>query len=201
MDEIQNNIQMIIENLDVPSADKKDVIKKINFMYTQSKQLSVTDDLTRLFNRRHFDFEFNREFKRIKRYNNDLSIAILDIDFFKNINDTYGHLCGDYILKEVAYIIKDNFRQTDIVCRYGGEEFAVILTETPKETANIPLERLRKRIEGNDFFYKNQKIKLTVSIGVTSDTDCDTSDEMFDKADKALYKAKSSGRNCVKIAE
>ena len=149
LDEIQSNIQSIIENLDVPDANKTEVIKKINFMYTQSKQLTVTDNLTKLFNRRHFDFEFEREFKRAKRYNNALSVAIIDIDFFKNINDTYGHLCGDYVLKEVAFIIKDNFRQTDVVCRYGGEEFAIILTETPENTSVIPLERLRKRIENN----------------------------------------------------
>ena len=197
LDEIQNNIQTIIENLDVPDADKTEVIKKINFMYTQSKQLSFTDNLTNLFNRRHFDFEFEREFKRAKRYNNDLSVAIVDIDFFKKINDTYGHLCGDYILKEIAFIIKDNFRQTDIVCRYGGEEFAIILTETPENSACIPLERLRKRIENNKFIYKGQELKFTVSIGVTSNTACDNPFDMFEQADKALYQAKNSGRNLV----
>ena len=197
LDEIQNNIQTIIENLDVPDADKTEVIKKINFMYTQSKQLSFTDNLTKLFNRRHFDFEFEREFKRAKRYNNDLSVAIVDIDFFKKINDTYGHLCGDYILKEIAFIIKDNFRQTDIVCRYGGEEFAIILTETPENSACIPLERLRKRIENNKFIYKGQELKFTVSIVVTSNTACDNPFDMFEQADKALYQAKNSGRNLV----
>lgn len=199
LDEIQSNIQMIIENLDVSTVDKKDVIKKLNFMYTQTKQLTVTDNLTRLFNRRHFDFEFNREFKRAKRYKNDLSVAIADIDFFKNINDTYGHLCGDYVLKEVAFIIQDNFRQTDIVCRYGGEEFAIILTETSKNNALIPLERLRKRIENNNFVFKGQKIHLTLSIGFTSDTELNSTEDMFDKADKALYSAKHQGRNRVEF--
>ena len=175
----------------------KEVIKKINFMYTQTKQLTVTDNLTKLFNRRHFDFEFEREFKRAKRYKNDLSVAIVDIDYFKSINDTYGHLCGDYILREVAFIIKDNFRQTDIVCRYGGEEFSIILTETPKETSAIPLERLRKRIEQNKFIYKGQQINLTVSVGVTSETDVENQYSMFEQADKALYRAKSNGRNRV----
>ncbi len=198
LDEIQSNIQTIIENLDVPDANKAEVIKKINFMYTQTKQLTVTDNLTQLFNRRHFDFEFDREFKRAKRYKNELSVAIIDIDFFKQINDTYGHLCGDFILKEVAYIIKDNFRQTDIVCRYGGEEFAVILTETPEETSAVPLERLRNRIENNKFYYKGQPINLTVSIGVTSNTDFQNPFDMFEEADKALYEAKSNGRNMVR---
>lgn len=201
LDEIQSNIQTIIENLDVPDANKAEVIKKINFMYTQTKQLTVTDNLTRLFNRRHFDFEFSREFKRAKRYKNDLSIAIVDIDFFKQINDKYGHLCGDFILKETAYIIKENFRQTDVVCRYGGEEFGIILTETPKDTACVPLERLRKKIENNKFLYKGQVINLTVSIGVSSNTDLETEAEMFEEADKALYKAKAGGRNLIVKSE
>ncbi len=201
LDEIQTNIQNIIENFDIPDANKTEVIKKINFMYTQTRQMSMTDPLTRLFNRRHFETEFEREFKRTKRYNNNLSFAIIDIDFFKKINDTYGHSCGDFILKEAAYIIKENFRQTDGVFRYGGEEFAIILTETPKETAQIPLERLRKKIENYDFYFKEQKIKVTVSIGVTSNTVFETASEMFDDADKALYKAKEQGRNRTVSAE
>ena len=149
LDEIQSNIQNIIENFDIPDANKMDVINKINFMYTQTKQMSVRDPLTKLFNRRHFETELEREYKRAKRYKNDLSLAIIDIDFFKRINDTYGHSCGDYILKEVAYIMNQNFRQTDTIFRYGGEEFVVLLTETPASTACVPLERLRKRIEEN----------------------------------------------------
>ena len=195
LDEIQNNIQNIIENFDIPDANKMEVIKKINFMYTHTKQMSITDTLTRLFNRRHFENEFEREFKRSKRYNTDLSIAIIDIDFFKNINDTYGHSCGDYVLKEVAFLITQNFRQTDILFRYGGEEFVVILTETSHETACVPLERLRKRIENNKFLFNNQEIKVTISIGVTSKTDFEKAQDMFDLADKALYEAKNSGRN------
>lgn len=195
LDEIQINIQNIIENFDIPDANKMDVIKKINYMYTQTKQLSMIDPLTKLFNRRHFDEEFEREYKRAKRYKNDLSIAVIDIDFFKKINDTYGHSCGDYILKEIAYIMKDNFRQTDTIFRYGGEEFVVILTETSQKTAYVPMERLRKRIENNCFNFKNQQIKVTISIGISSKTDFEKASEMFDNADKALYKAKESGRN------
>lgn len=197
LDEIQNNIQNIIENFDIPDANKMEVIKKINFMYSQTKHMTLTDALTKLFNRRHFDAEFEKEFKRAKRYNNNLSIAIIDIDFFKNINDTYGHLCGDYVLQECAYILKNNFRQTDSIFRYGGEEFAVILTETPAETACIPLERLRKKIENYNFVYNNKNLKITVSIGVSSKTSFETCDKMFEDADKALYNAKNSGRNIV----
>ena len=195
LDEIQNNIQSIIENFDIPDANKMEVIKKINFMYTHTKQMSITDNLTKMFNRRHFENEFEREFRRSKRYKTDLSIAVIDIDLFKKINDTYGHSCGDYVLREVAFLMKNNFRQTDILFRYGGEEFVVILTETPHETACVPLERLRKRIENNKFLFNNQEIKVTISIGTTSKTDFEKAQNMFDLADKALYEAKNNGRN------
>lgn len=199
LDEIQLNIQNIIENFDIPDDNKLDVIKKINFMYSQTKQMSLTDPLTKLFNRRHFEAEFEREFKRAKRYNNPLSIAVADIDFFKQINDNYGHLCGDYVLKEIAYLISNNFRQTDLIFRYGGEEFVVVLTETSGKNALIPLERLRKAIEDHKFRFNNQDIKITLSIGVSSNTDCKSTQEMFEYADKALYSAKNNGRNQIGV--
>ena len=201
LDEIQANIQDIIQSFDIPDDNKLDVIKKINFMYTQTKHLSETDALTRLYNRRHFENNFEREFARSKRYGSPLSVAIIDIDFFKKINDTYGHLCGDYVLKEVAYKMVNNFRQTDFVFRYGGEEFAVILTETPLPNAEIPLERLRSQIENSTFLFNGEKINVTVSVGVCSNVDCENAWEMFEKADKVLYEAKNSGRNRVKSVE
>ncbi len=197
LDEIQLNIQNIIENFDIPTANKIDVIKKINFMYTQTKQMSFTDPLTNLFNRRHFQVEFEREFKRAKRYNSPLSVAVADIDFFKRINDNYGHSCGDYVLKEIAYLIKNNFRQTDMIFRYGGEEFVIILTETAGENALVPLERLRETVENHDFKYHDKSLKITLSIGVTSNLEFETSAEMFDEADSKLYQAKNNGRNQV----
>lgn len=200
LDKIQENIQDIIKSFDIPDDNKMDVIKKINFMYTQTKHLSEIDALTRLYNRRHFENNFEREFARSKRYGSPLSVAIIDIDFFKKINDTYGHLCGDYVLKEVAYNMVNNFRQTDFVFRYGGEEFAVILTETPDENAKVPLERLRKLIENTKFSFNGENIKVTVSIGVNSNINCDNAWNMFEVADKALYEAKGSGRNQVRSA-
>ena len=194
MEKIQKNIEEIITNFPVPEDNKLDVIKKINFMYSRTRYLSLTDALTGLYNRRHFDNTVEREFLRSKRYGGDLTIAIIDIDFFKKINDTYGHLCGDYVLKEVAYLISDNFRKTDLVFRYGGEEFVALLTETSLESAKIPLERLRKKIENSDFIYAGQKINVTVSIGA-SVNNAETVAEFLDNADKALYKAKNAGRN------
>lgn len=196
MDKIQHNIEEIITSFPISEDNKLDVIKKINFMYSHTRYLSLTDALTGLYNRRHFDNSVEREFLRSKRYGGDFTLAIIDIDFFKKINDTYGHLCGDYVLKEVAYLILDNFRKTDIVFRYGGEEFVVILTETSSASALIPMERLRKTIESYDFRYQNTHIKVTISAGAASNSS-ETVNEILQNADKALYEAKSSGRNRV----
>ncbi len=198
LDEIQRNIQNIIESFDIPDDNKFDVIRKINFMYTQTKQLSITDALTNLYNRRYFETVFAREFARAKRYNSDLSLVIVDIDWFKKINDTYGHLCGDYVLKELSWLMTENFRQTDIIFRYGGEEFVILLTETPSETAGIPVERLRKAVQENKFRYKGNDLNITISAGISSNKDVTGDGEMFENADTALYKAKEEGRNCIR---
>lgn len=198
LDEIQLNIEEIIKGFPISETNKMDVIKKINFMYSHTKHLSVTDPLTGLYNRRHFDNMIEREFLRAQRYSNDLSVAVIDVDFFKKVNDTYGHLCGDYVLKEVAYLTLQTFRKTDMVFRYGGEEILVILTETPLEKAIIPLERLRKAIENYPFNYDNNDIHVTVSIGVESlNENVGCFEELIDNADKALYYAKENGRNQV----
>lgn len=198
LDEIQKNIEEIISNFPVPESNKLDVIKKINFMYSHTRHLSLTDPLTGLYNRRHLDTNLEREFLRAQRYKSNLSIAVIDIDFFKKINDTYGHLCGDYVLKEVAYMMLDTLRKTDLVFRYGGEEFVAILTETPLDKAVIPLERLRQAIEAYPFTYHGNEFQVTVSIGVNStDSEAETAGEFLDGADRALYSAKNTGRNRV----
>ena len=200
LDEIQKNIEDIILNFDIPEGNKIDVIKKINFMYSQTRFLSVTDSLTGLYNRRHFEDTLEREFLRASRYKNNLSFAIIDVDFFKKVNDTYGHSAGDFVLKEVAYLILQNLRKTDMVFRYGGEEFTVIITETPKEKAIVPLERLRKAVEEYPFSYNSQNINITISIGISEVCeDITTVHQLFDDADKALYKAKENGRNQIQI--
>ena len=200
LDEIQKNIEEIITNFPVPEDNKLDVIKKINFMYSRTRYLSLTDALTGLYNRRHFDNTVEREFMRSKRYGGDLSLAIIDTDFFKKVNDTYGHLCGDYVLKEVAYLIMDNFRKTDFVFRYGGEEFVVILTETNIKSSQIPLERLRKKIEEYPFVFNGQPLNVTISTGVSSNN-AEDMETFLDNADKALYRAKQAGRNRIEIFE
>ena len=165
LDEIQQNIEHIIRDFDVPEENKMEVIKQINYIYTRTKYLSITDELTGLSNRRCFDNTLEKEFLRALRYNNKLTLVMFDIDHFKTVNDTYGHPCGDYILKEVANAALQTFRKTDTVFRFGGEEFVVILTETDIKQSEIPLERFRKTIETLDLTYQNQQINITVSIG------------------------------------
>ena len=171
LDEIQQNIEHIIRDFDVPEENKIEVIKQINFMYSRTKYLSLTDELTGLSNRRCFDNSFDKEFLRAQRYKNNLTLVMFDIDFFKQVNDTYGHQCGDYILKQVSNAALQTFRKTDTVFRFGGEEFTVILTETNIQQALIPLERFRKTIETLNLTYQGQQVHITVSIGACQLTD------------------------------
>ena len=196
LDSIQKNIENIISTFDVPEENKMEVIKQINYMYSRTKYLSYTDELTSLPNRRSFDSDFNKEFLRAKRYKNNLTLVMFDIDFFKKVNDTYGHQCGDYVLQNVANAALQTFRQTDTVYRTGGEEFTVILTETDINQSKIPLERFRKTIETLNLEFNGQEIHITVSIGACQFDDFDLDkEELIEKTDMALYKAKNSGRN------
>jgi diguanylate cyclase (GGDEF)-like protein len=196
LDEIQQNIQNIIRDFDVPEENKNEVIKQINYIYTRTKYLSITDELTGLSNRRCFETTFEKEFLRASRYSNKLTLVMFDIDHFKAVNDTYGHQCGDFVLKQVANAALQTFRKTDTVFRYGGEEFAVILTETDIEQSIIPLERFRKTIQTLGLNYLGQQIDVTVSIGACQLTsEMTTKEEFLQKADEALYEAKNSGRN------
>lgn len=175
-------------------------LMKMKYLYSKVEFLSVTDGLTGLYNRRYFEYNIEREFFRAKRYKNNLSMAILDIDFFKNINDTYGHQHGDFVLKEISKLIRESFRRTDILCRYGGEEIVIIMPETSLENAVIPSERLKEKIANKDFIYNNTNMKLTVSIGISAMSDeFNNQKEIIESADRALYKAKQTGRNKVVI--
>jgi diguanylate cyclase (GGDEF)-like protein len=196
LDEIQQNIEHIIRDFDVPEENKLEVIKQINYIYTRTKYLSITDELTGLSNRRCFDNTFEKEFLRAARYKNKLTLVMYDIDHFKNINDTYGHPCGDFILKEISNAALQTFRKTDTVFRFGGEEFVVILPETDINQAQIPLERFRKTVATLGLNYQNQPINVTVSIGACQfSEDISTKEEFLQKVDDALYEAKNSGRN------
>ncbi|MBD5401489.1 GGDEF domain-containing protein [bacterium] len=196
LDEIQQNIENIIHTFDIPEENKLEVIKQINFMYSRTKYLSMTDELTGLANRRSFDNSYEKEFLRAQRYKNKLTLVMFDIDHFKQVNDTYGHQCGDFVLKQVANAALQTFRKTDTVYRFGGEEFIVILTETDIHQAVIPLERFRKTVAALGLDYQGESVNVTVSIGACQLTDeIQTKEQFIEITDKALYEAKNSGRN------
>ena len=170
--------------------------------YEQTYKLAVTDGLTQIYNHRYFQEQMIININNFKRYGQVFSIIILDIDFFKKFNDTYGHQSGDCVLKQVASILKKNSRTSDIVCRYGGEEMTIILTNTNKKDAEITANKICQAIRNNKFTLANgEKVKVTVSVGVaTVGENGQTPQEIIEYSDKCLYKAKETGRNKV-VAE
>ncbi len=177
-------------------------IFKMKYQYTEKEFMSVLDGLTGLYNRRQFEISLEQECNRTKRHPSDFSLAILDIDFFKKVNDNYGHQYGDYVLKTVADLMKQSFRKTDLLYRYGGEELVMIMPETNIEGALIPVQRLRRMVEEYDFNYNGVKAKVTVSIGLTMNyQNFNSSADILKSADEALYKAKAEGRNRVILHE
>ena len=160
------------------------------------KELSIVDELTGLFNKRHFNETLRNESDRARRYSHPLSMIIMDIDNFKHFNDTYGHAEGDRVLAVMGRIINECIRTTDRGNRYGGEEFTVILPATTGEDAIAVAERIRLTFAAHDFYPRgNEKVNKTVSIGITEFKPEDTPDALIKRADKNLYQAKSSGKN------
>jgi len=158
---------------------------------------SSTDDLTMLPNRRHLEELFKRELSRTKRHELPMSCAMIDIDFFKDFNDTYGHQTGDFVLKEVAAIMDNGKRAHDVVARYGGEEFIWLLINSEPESSYMACERLRKDIEAEEFEFNEKQLSITISIGLSSfhgESEA-TINSLIYNADRALYSAKNTGRN------
>ena len=174
--------------------------KELSKANKRLEYLAQTDDLTGIANRRSFSQRLEEETKRQERYGNLVSLAILDIDHFKMVNDTYGHDFGDEVLKEVTAFVTARLRNTDFAARYGGEEFAIILPETSLTQAQNLLDRIRSELAQYKFMIKGQSITVTVSVGLAASTQEMTSDGFFKQADLALYEAKNAGRNRVSVA-
>ena len=174
-------------------------------------RLTTTDGLTQVYNKRYFLQEMEREMSRCLRYQRDLSLVMIDIDHFKPVNDTYGHLAGDHILKQCAQRIVDSIRRDDIFARYGGEEFTLLLPEIEKSQAVTTAEKIRRTIESEPFRFDGAVIEITLSLGVAdlqeylqksgTDVERDSDDispfAFIKLADDRLYKAKEQGRNRV----
>ena len=169
--------------------------------YLEAVRASLTDGLTGTGNRISLDSVLNREVEQANRYQQPLSILVLDLDHFKKINDTYGHVTGDYVLKIVAKTINTSSRCADMTFRFGGEEFVVLLNKTDTAGAKITAERIRQKISQLSLLYSNQAIPVSISIGVASLGHNESRENLLDRADRALYQAKQNGRNQVVVAE
>lgn len=196
----KNDLELLVkertEKLEEANTSLEKEIEERKKIESKLEQLATTDPLTLLYNRRKFDELLAFEIEKDKRYQLGLSLIYCDIDNFKTINDRYGHHVGDEILISFAKLLKEELRESDIVARWGGEEFIILI---PSQTAEIAIkiaEKMRKSIEESSFL----KIgTVTASFGVTHYMDYDTKKSIFKRADEALYKAKENGRNCVKV--
>jgi len=171
-------------------------------VYHHTRELSITDELTKVYNRRYFNQRFDREMQRALRYSRPLSLIMLDIDHFKVFNDTHGHLWGDAVLKQVAQTLEDSLRKADILARFGGEEFVVLLPEIDKAHGRQVAEKLRRAIESAAFpKAETQPLgRITVSLGLASfPEDAEGGSDLIHRADQGLYLAKSRGRNRVGV--
>lgn len=175
-------------------------------MYAEVLKYATMDALTGLNNRRQFETRLKQEVSNSKRNNTPMCCMMLDVDYFKKVNDTYGHAAGDCVLKAVSEIIKTEIREYDIACRYGGEEFFIILPQTNIKEASLVAQRLRKIIEESKMDIKEagledvKYLKVTISVGVCAYENTMSANEVAHKADKALYEAKETGRNRVIVA-
>jgi diguanylate cyclase (GGDEF)-like protein/PAS domain S-box-containing protein len=168
---------------------------------SELQYLARTDDLTKIFNRRHFFYLTNRELKHTKRYARPIAMILFDLDWLKRINDTYGHLAGDQVLKGISKNCQDRLRTTDIFARYGGDEFIILLPDTDVTGAVSTAERIRKKIETTPIKIKPGFVSVTISLGIshTDQENLKDIDTLLDQADKALYVSKLKGKNQVTV--
>ena len=179
------------KNMAIITADD---ITELEEQKNKIKEMADKDYLTKLYNRRYL-FEYGEKvFKNAKRGYINLSIAMIDIDYFKKINDNYGHDAGDFVLVSLSSILQTDLRSSDIVARMGGEEFCIILNTKENEDGFFVIEKIRKKVEENKFVYTDKTTPVTISCGVTNLIE-DTLEEMIKKADMMLYKSKNAGRN------
>jgi len=190
----KDELNILGQSLELARVSIVELIGTLEEKNEELETLHITDSLTGLYNRHKLDWELLSEINRADRFEYSFGVILLDIDYFKSVNDTYGHLVGDDVLIDLAKILKENTRQTDIVGRWGGEEFLIIVPKADEEGIKKLAETLRAAIENHIFNLVKTK---TASFGVTLFIDNDCIDTMIARADKALYVAKEQGRNQV----
>lgn len=210
-------INLLLQERDSTAARERHLLTRLSTMESKlrlmkeetaeyKKRLTIQkhklflDSLTQVHNRAALDERLEQEYKRWLRYRTPLCMAIIDIDHFKNINDNYGHMAGDKALKVVAKALQSALRDTDFIARFGGEEFVVLLPNINPDKFQKPLETLRQTIKSIPFRFRDAKVEITISIGATLFKDGDNPSDVFERADKALYHAKNTGRDQVTLA-
>ena len=187
------SLSRVINNTLERSRLRNDVKKA----HAKMAEMSTVDELTKLHNRRYFVEVLEGEFERAIRYQTEMALIMMDLDYFKKINDTYGHLAGDMVLSKIGEILKAHVRRNDLACRYGGEEFAVILPSITRNITYSVYERFRKVVSAQVFEYESKQFHVTVSIGIAYSNDADLINDLLAHADQALYQAKKTDRNKI----
>jgi diguanylate cyclase (GGDEF)-like protein/PAS domain S-box-containing protein len=188
---IEKELQRVNETLE---AQVKERTHELTQALEKLKEASMTDSLTGLFNRTQLDESLKYQIKYCKRYKEEFGLILIDIDYFKDVNDQFGHQVGDTVLIEFANLLKSNTRETDIVARWGGEEFFIICPKSNRDDTNLVAENLQKKIEAFGFTKVKHK---TASFGVTVFRDNDSFNGLIKRVDDALYQSKENGRNCI----
>lgn len=201
-------VQSQIKSLSDDLKSAQELCSSLQKQLEKSEATSILDSLTRVLNRSAYDMRVEQAVNEFKRFEEPYVILIVDIDHFKQINDEHGHLSGDKALASIAHTIKQNIRESDMVFRYGGEEFVVLLPKTGVKGAKTIAEKIRSRVASirthlvNDIYAdKEQRIEITVSLGLAELQKGDTAETWFNRADKALYQAKDEGRNKIVVEE
>ena len=195
-----NRLGMVIRDNTASVNDRKYIAEqheKLNQAYNEMEKLARIDPLTQISNRRDVEIRLDYEMTRYERHHNPFSLAIADIDDFKKFNDTYGHDMGDYVLKEIAKLMKETIRAQDILGRWGGEEFILIFPETDCVGGDIISERVRSKIEHHDFDFKDVSVSVTITTGLAVYRSGEVLEKTIKRADNALYQGKNCGKNCI----
>lgn len=189
--------QELNQHLDALQEDNHRLIKQV----TQEREIARRDPLTQLPNRQGFEQRLEQEIARSDRYGQPLSIALIDVDHFKRINDHYGHLAGDRVLRILAKEMHSQLRKTDFLARFGGEEFVILLPESDQDNALAAIEKMRQHISQCPFHFQDNPVQITISAGVAIYTTGEQAEQWLHRADKALYQSKDRGRNCTTISD
>jgi diguanylate cyclase len=196
---LKSRDRMLAARQEVEEAEAK--ISSLEAELRHMSELVREDQLTGSLNRRGLDDVFDRETARADRRGTPLCVALLDLDDFKKLNDNHGHQAGDAALRHLVKIVKDELRSMDVIARFGGEEFVILLPETTLEAAAQTMTRLQRELTKHFFLHENDKLLITFSAGVALRVPNETQDALIARADKAMYAAKKAGKNRVMVAE